>query len=294
MTYTEKVKNEIASEKLGEIENRYLLLGYMYVNSNIINNKIQINLENLSTARKLFKTLKYCYHTIPKITVRNQKKFKMQKILILEINDSKHTITSELENLFLMEEEDKKAFIKGVFLANGSISDPKNNNYHLELSFSAPDKCTFVKDILEKLGYSFKIIKRSKNYILYLKSSEQISDFLKLMQVVKELFYFEDIRIYRDHKNMVNRLNNCEQANFEKTLNAYNEQINKINFLKEHNYFDLLDDKTKEVAEFRLKYKESSYKAFAEIMSKTLNKNITKSYVNHHFRKINELFNKIK
>ena len=294
MTYTERVKNEIASEKLGEIENRYLLLGYMYVNSSIIGNKILIRLENLSTARKLFKTLKYCYHIIPKITVRNQKKFKMQKILILEINDLKNNIVSELENLNLFEKEDKQAFIKGIFLANGSISDPKNSNYHLELSFDSIEKCEYIKTLLRELNYKFRIIKRNKNFVLYLKSSEQISDFLKLLQVVKELFYFEDIRIYRDHKNMVNRLNNCEQANFEKTLNAYNDQINKINFLKENDYFDLLDDKTKEVAEFRLKYKEDSYQVFADKMSRDLNKKITKSYVNHHFRKINELFKKIK
>ena len=294
MSYTEKVKNEISSQKLSEIENRYLFLGYAYINADIKDNNIIIRLENISTARKLFKTLKYCYYQVPKITVRNQKRFKTKKILILEINDNKIHLKDELNNLNLIEEEDKKSFIKGIFLASGNISDPKNSNYHLELTFESIEKCNYVKELLKEFNYSFKYLKRNNNHMLYLKLSEQISDFLKLLEVVNELFYFEDIRIYKDHKNMVNRLNNCEQANFEKSLNTSNNQINQINYLKENNYFDLLDDKTKILAEYRIIYKEQSYAEFASILSEKLDKKVTKSYVNHHFRKISNLYNKVK
>ena len=120
MTYTEKVKNEISSEKLNEMENRYLLLGYMYVNASFQNNKVLIHLENLGTARKLFRTIKYCYHVIPKIIVRKQKKFRMKNILILEISDNKNFISDELKNLLLIEKEEKQSFIKGVFF-QGSL-----------------------------------------------------------------------------------------------------------------------------------------------------------------------------
>ena len=129
--------------------------------------------------------------------------------------------------------------------------------------------------------------------MLYLKASEEISDFIKLLGAVNSLFYFEDIRIYRDHANMVNRLNNCEQANFEKSLENSDKQLEKINFLKNNDYMSLLDEKTRQVCEYRLKYRDESYQSLADILSKETGKKVTKSYVNHHFRKINEVYEKI-
>jgi len=294
MTFTEKVKNEITNQQLSEIENRYLFLGYIYANAIFENNKIIITLENKNIAEKLFKTIKYCYYINPKITVRYQKKFKVQRLFIIEIDDYQNNINIELSNLNLIDEDNKKSFLKGVFLATGSVNNPNKNSYHLELNFQDEDKCIYILDFLKELNYNFKFLKRNKSFMLYLKSGEQISDFLKILEVVKELFYFEDIRILRDHKNMVNRLNNCEQANFEKSLSTGNKQINIINYLIDNNYFDLLDEKTKEIALYRLKYPENSYKSFANILSKKLNRNVTKSYVNHHLRKITEFYIKIK
>ena len=129
--------------------------------------------------------------------------------------------------------------------------------------------------------------------MLYLKSGEEISDFLKLLGAVNALFYFEDIRIYRDHANMVNRLNNCEQANLEKSLSTSDKQLSRIKYIKENDYMSLLDDKTKLVAEYRLKYPEESFQTLADIISKEVDKKVSKSYVNHHFRKINEVYEKI-
>ena len=129
--------------------------------------------------------------------------------------------------------------------------------------------------------------------IYSIKSGETISDFIKLMGAVNSLFYFEDIRIYKDHKNMVNRLNNCEQANIEKTMKTSLEQIKMIEFLKDNDYFSLLDEKTQEVAEVRHKYPEESYQVLADILSKEQEKKVTKSYINHHLRKVNEIYNRI-
>ena len=295
MTFTEKVKEEISQQKLNEIENRNLLLGYIFINGIIDgDNNISIILENASVARKLFKTIKYCYHVTPKITVRKQKKFKVESIFILDINDKKQIIKQELINLYLETNNDKSSFIKGVFLASGSITNPSSNSYHLEINLQDEEKSEFLLNMLREQGYLFKLLRRSKNFMLYLKSGEQISDFLKYLEVVRELFYFEDIRIYRDHKNMVNRLNNCEQANFEKIINTSNDQVKTIKFIKENDFFELLDDKTKEVANYRLKYPEESYQSLANILSNALNKKVTKSYINHHLRKINEIYNRIK
>lgn len=293
MTFTTKVKNEIAASQLNEIENRYLFLGYLYTNGEINGSKMTISLENEIVAEKLFKTLKYCYHIDAKIIIRTQKKFKMKRVFIFEIDDKNANLETDLKNLQLDDHELIASFLKGIFLATGSINDPKKNRYHLEIAIPTEEKGKFVLSILNGLDYNFKMLKRNKDYMVYLKSSEEISDFLKLLGAVNSLFYYEDIRIYRDHTNMVNRLNNCEQANLEKTLSTGDKQIEMIKFIKENDYMSLLDEKTRQVAEYRLKYPEESFQGLADILTQETNKKVSKSYVNHHFRKIGDIYTNI-
>lgn len=293
MSFTQNIKNEISVTPLNEIENRNLLLGYLYVQGEIHESRVSMILENMAVARKIFKTLKYSYKFDVHMTLRVQKRFKVKQIFIFDVVDNNGIIKSELHNVDLSDEESLISFVKGVFLASGSISDPKKSGYHLELLFNSKDKCEYILGILKSLKYNFRSIKRDKSYMLYLKASEEISDFIKMMGAVNSLFYFEDIRIYRDHKNTVNRLNNCEQANLEKSLNTSDKQISLIKYLKENDYMSLLDDKTVQVIEYRLKYPEESFQALADIISYETNKKVTKSYINHHFRKINEIYDRI-
>ncbi len=294
MTFTAKVKDEITNAQLNEIENRYLFLGYLFTNGEFIEDKFMISLENLSVAKKLYKTIKYCYHMDVKTTVRTQKKFKVKTFYIFEIENKNDYFIDELNTLSFDDDESKKSFIKGVFLASGSINDPEKSHYHLEISFNDEKKANKIKEILNQDGFGFKSIKREKNYMLYLKSSEKISDFLKLLGSINSLFYYEDIRIYRDHTNMVNRLNNCEQANYEKSLKAGDKQLSMIKYISENDYMSLLDEKTRQVAEYRLKYPEESFQSLADIISTEIDKKVSKSYINHHFRKIEEIYTRIK
>jgi DNA-binding protein WhiA len=115
-----------------------------------------------------------------------------------------------------------------------------------------------------------------------------------MLNAIDALFYYEDIRIYRDHKNMVNRLNNCEQANVEKMMKTCNEQVENIEFLEKEDLLDLLDDKTKTIAEYRLKYPETTMQELADIISMETEFTISKSGINHGFRKIKDFVNKAK
>lgn len=293
MTFSAQVKNEISESLLNEIENRYLLLGYIFMNAEYNNDKTILSLENMSIARKIFKTLKYSFKLDVNMTVRVQKKFILKRLFIFEIPSSKEIFTSELNTMDQSDKEGMISFIKGTFLASGSINDPKKSQYHLEILFKEEKKALYVQKILDILGYNFHIIKREKGFMLYLKASEEISDFLKLLGAVNSLFYFEDIRIYRDHKNMVNRLNNCEQANYEKSLKTSDRQLEIIRYLKDNDYYSLLDEKTVQVCEYRLRYPEMSFQALADIISHEIDKKVTKSYINHHFRKINEVYERI-
>ena len=293
MSFTAEIKNEISTSLLDEIENRNLLLGYLYVSGTFDNSKVVITLENMAVARKIFKTLKYSYKFNVKMIVRTQKKFKLKKVFIFEVNDEKRVLQSELKNIDLSDIDSLNSFIKGVFLATGSISNPKKGGYHMEMSFRGLNEAQFILNVLKKLKYNFKMIKRDRSYMLYLKSGEEISDFIKLLGAVNSLFYFEDIRIYRDHKNMVNRLNNCEQSNLEKSLKASDSQTKMIKYMLDNDYLTLLDEKTRQVAEYRIKYPEESFQTLADIISGEIDKKVTKSYINHHFRKIQETYERI-
>ena len=129
--------------------------------------------------------------------------------------------------------------------------------------------------------------------MVYVKEAEKISDFLRIINSYNGVMYFEDIRIYRDHKNMTNRLNNCEQANMDKIFLTAARQLQDIKILKENDMIDVLDEKIQEVIKYRELYPESSLQELSEIMSNELGYEITKSGLNHRFRKIKEIVNKI-
>ena len=175
----------------------------------------------------------------------------------------------------------------------GSVNDPKTSRYHLELVVDTNNYAKFINKILNDLKLNSKIIRREKNYMVYIKESEKISDFLRLIKSYNGVMYFEDIRIYRDHKNMTNRLNNCEQANMDKIFITANNQIKDIEKLKKHKLIDTLEPKIKEVIEYRLKYPESSLSELANIMTNELGYKISKSGLNHRFRKIKTIVSKL-
>ena len=159
----------------------------------------------------------------------------------------------------------------------------------MEFVFNYKQDAEFIQKLLKDFKLSAKVTIRNNKQMVYLKSSEDISDIIKMFKANNALFDFEDIRIYRDHKNMVNRLNNCEIANQEKTLNTGLKQVLDIEYLKENDIFMLLDEKTQIVANFRLKYQESSYQELADIISLETAYKIGKSGIKHHFIKIKKL-----
>ena len=179
-------------------------------------------------------------------------------------------------------------------MISGSVNDPKTSRYHLEFLIQELDFANFLCNELNYFNLKAKVLRRKKGYMVYIKESEKISDLLKLLKAYEEVMYFEDIRIYREKVNMTNRLNNCEQANIEKSMKSAKKQIEDINFIKEKDSYDLLDEKLKLVAEYRVKYPESSLIELSEIISVETNSKMSKSCLNHRLRKIKDLADKIK
>lgn len=300
MTFTTMLKEEIAKNEFNIVEARYELIAFLNCIAKISKDEILITVENASIARRIFKEIKEIFFISPKITIRMQKRFKVKQIYIMSIKEKleliKKTLNlgTKIELETLVTDEEKIAFLAGSFLAVGNISNPSTSGYHLEFIFTKERLAKQNLAMLKKFDLNAKIIKRGYKTVCYIKSSEDISDLLKLFKANSSLFYFEDVRIYKDHKNMVNRLNNCEIANQEKTLKAGQQQIENIKYLHEADLFNLLDDKTKIVALTREKYPELSYQELADIISKEMDYKIGKSGVNHHFIKINELVKKHK
>ncbi|HIU11750.1 MAG TPA: DNA-binding protein WhiA [Candidatus Onthocola stercorigallinarum] len=295
MTFTTSLKEEMSKTDFSIVEAQNELISFLNCLGKFSKDELIITMENASVARRIYKEIKAIYKVSPSITIRMQKRFKVKQIYILTIKDNIDLIKESI-NLgskkdidFLVSDEEKIAFIAGAFLAVGNISNPSTSGYHLEFIFT---KERLAKQILNLLLYfklNAKMIKRGYKTIVYIKASENISDLLKLFKATSSLFYFEDIRIYRDHKNMVNRLNNCEIANQEKTFKTGQMQLADINYLKSEDIFDLLDDKTKIVASARIKYPEVSFQELADIITNEMNYKIGKSGINHHFIKIKEL-----
>ena len=130
--------------------------------------------------------------------------------------------------------------------------------------------------------------------MIYIKEAEKISDFLRLIRAYNGVMYYEEIRVYREKINMTNRLNNCEQANVEKMVATANKLISEIEFIKEKGMFDLLDEKVRESAEYRQRYPETSLLELSKIITLETGTNVSKSCLNHRFRKIKEFADKIR
>lgn len=299
MTYTTRIKEEITKNTLNENEKICELSGFIRFGAQI-KNSIIITLENASIARRIYSESKEIFGIRPKITIRNQRRFRIKQIYILEIKEKVDYILKFLNlmegkkkilpnEFFLTNNEEKIAYLEGVFLAVGTVNDPASSGYHLEMVTGMNREVIFLTKLFKDLGITAKHIKRNSKYMLYIKNAEVIGDIIKMFKATNSYFYFEDIRIYRDHKNMVNRLNNCEIANQEKTITTGLKQLEDIKYLKEQDLYSLLDESTKIVLDYREKYPESSLRELADIISMETDYKIGKSGVNHHFIKVKNL-----
>ncbi len=300
MTFSTRLKEEITEYSSNPIEKRAELCAILRYDAKLEKDSITITSENAKIIRRIYTYLKEVFGINIKIIIRNQKRFRIKQIYILEIKEKINYILESLNiyengkkikaNMDYFEaKEERIAYLKGAFLTVGSVNDPSTSGYHLEFVFNTKTDADFIKNMLKTFKIDAKVLKRNNRYMTYIKSGETISDMIKMFQAVNSLFYFEDIRIYRDHKNMVNRLNNCEIANQEKTTITGLKQIENIEFLKQNNLVDLLDEHTRIVLEYRYKYPESSYQELAEIISMETDYKIGKSGINHHFIKIKKL-----
>ncbi len=300
MSFTAQVKNEVSKLEINEVD-IVTELSAIIKNTSIIKDSIKITTENASVARRIFNLVKIVFNYIPKITVRRGYNFNKNYIYIIEINHDIDGVIKKLsldnnspKEYIIDDTELKRAYLRGLFLASGSINDPKKSRYHLEFLVESKEYAEFISNLLNEFRLNSKILKRDNKYMIYVKEAEKIGDFLRIINATNAVFYYEDIRIYRDHKNMTNRLNNCEQANVDRIIETATNQIKDIEILEKNDAIDLLDDKVKQVLIYRKKYPEVSLTELSEIITIETGNSITKSGIYHRMKKITELAKKIK
>ncbi len=305
MTFSKTVKDEISKVNLQGAE-ALSELSAIVRNNNYSLKKIEIVTENICLARKVYSLFKEIYGIIPAVSSRKGFNYNKKYIHVISVNEKVEAILNDLSiydekepinipTTYIVADEDLiRAYIMGTFLTCGSINDPKKSRYHLELIANNEEYAYFLSDLLNAFELNAKVIKKDNKYMVYLKEAEKIGDFLRIVRTSDAVLYYEDIRIYRDHKNMTNRLNNCEQANVDKIIMTAANQVKAIEKIISLGSLDLLMGKEQLVASYRLKYNESSLQELSEIMSIETGKKITKSGVYHRMHKILLLANKIK
>jgi len=278
MSFSTDIKEELS--KIGNLSNKKCVklefVGYSKSsNMTITDNTIRFSTEsqyNINRFGKLLNNLNINDYKIDLqgknyvITTKNKE--------ILSII-SQNEISGELE---------EKAFVRGCFLGGGSINNPKNK-YHIEIILKNKEDAILVVDLLKKYNILFKILEKKNGISIYSKDGEEISKFLAFIGANVAVLKFEDIRVYRNMRNNVNRLVNCETANLSKTVDASLKQIEAINLIKEKGKYAELSDSLKEIAEHRINNPEASLIE----LGKLVNPPIGKSGVNHRLKAIMQI-----
>lgn len=305
MSFSKNVKEELSRQisgarhcQIAEIAAIISLCGDIIINER---NQyfIKIHTENLTVARKYFILIRKSFAISAEISVRRNQSLKKNNVYTVWIREAEASmkvlkaaklidesgdIREELSvtnNLVVQNSCCKRAFIRGAFLAYGSMSDP-SKNYHFELVASTQAKAEQLRDIIHAFDIEAKIIERKKHYVVYVKEGSQIVDLLNIMEAHVALMELENVRILKEMRNSINRQVNCETANINKTVIAASKQIDDIIYIRDTIGFGDLSEGLEEIARLRIEQKEASLKELGAL----LNPPIGKSGVNHRLRKL--------
>ncbi|MCO7125045.1 DNA-binding protein WhiA [Sporolactobacillus shoreicorticis] len=307
MSFAAETKKELTMLEVDDCCARSELAALTRMNGfiSIRNKRIELDIatENAAISRRIFRLIKQAYHYQIEILVRRKMRLKKNNVYIVRL---KETARPFLEDLKIIDDEGrftreiapeliesnccKRSYLRGSFLAGGSLNHPESS-YHLEIFSNYEEHTYSLAKLMNTFNLNVKILPRKNGYIVYMKEGEKITDFLSIIGANKALFYFEDIRIVKDMRNSVNRLVNCETANLNKTVSAAMKQMENIRLIEKSIGLEELPEKLREIAEIRLKNPDITLKELGEMVN---GEPISKSGINHRFRKIDAIANRIR
>ncbi len=299
MSFSSDVKNEVARLS---IENKcclkielfaLLLMGGRIIIKNFFMG-MDFSTENAALARRVLQLIKKNFSVPVEVSATRSKRLKKTNRYLVRLSPSKEVQAVMLELGIVGEKMDlaldkkflptvccKEAFLRGVFLAGGSVSKP-SGDYHLEIVSQSQELAVFTLKVLKGFSIVGKLTDRKGDYIVYLKGADSIIRFLTIIKAHGALLEFENVRVIKDMRNHVNRVVNCETANLGKTVQAALKQIEAIGYIDEHLGLLKLPPNLKKVAQLRLDNPDLSLLELAELSGD----DIGKAGMNHRFRKI--------
>ena len=312
MSFSREVKDELSRQttnarhcNIAEIAAIISLCGRIVITERDMYS-VKIQSENISLARKYFTLLKKTFNIVAEITIRQNVNLKSKRMYIVTVNRYEEAMkilqaskllnksgdieeNMSVDNLVMMNPCCKRAFIRGAFLAAGSISTPEKF-YHFEIVCNTYEKAKQLTNIINIFEIDAKIVERKRHFVVYIKEGSSIVDILNVMEAHISLMNLENVRILKEMRNSVNRKVNCETANINKTVAAAVKQIEDIKYIRDTVGFKELSPQLREMAQVRLENPDASLKELGTLLSPP----VGKSGVNHRLRKLSEFATQIK
>ena len=313
MSFSSEVKDELSRHipskqhcRIAELAAIISMCGTVSISSDDCYG-IRIVTENLSVARKYFTLLKKTFNISTELVVKYNMDNRKSRQYFIYVTDSEDSIRllkatklidnhmeicenmSLVNNSIIERQCCKRAFIRGAFLANGSISDP-NKAYHFEIVCQSEEKAEQLKNIIDHFISEAKTVRRKNHYVTYIKEGSLIVDMLNIMEAHQSLMNLENVRIVKEVRNAINRKVNCEAANLNKTISAAVKQIEDIEYIRYSIGLDKLSENLRQIAVVRLENPEATLTEISSLLPEP----IGKSGVNHRLKKISEIATELK
>lgn len=308
-SFTQKVKDELCQNQYDSKERlRALLSAYIRINGSVIfqqkQSLLSLETENAKIAKFVYQSINQLYEADAHLTFyKNQRR---KTTYVITVKEKSEQIVEYLEISFFEGKISKNivandasiaGYLAGAFLASGSINSPMTSNYHLEISLNSENYAKWMSHLFARYKNSNiepKVIFRRDKYVIYFKKSDQIANFLIIIGAVEACMEFENIRVDRDFANNSNRLTNLDTANMSKIYETAQRQINEIKVIDSRlGLSNITNEKIRLLCEIRLENDAASLQELSALLSERMNKIITKSNVNHLFRAIHQLFERV-
>ncbi|MBC1376538.1 DNA-binding protein WhiA [Listeria sp. FSL L7-0091] len=308
MSFASETKKELTHMDVSDSDAKVELAAFIRMNGAIsFSNQLvimDVQTENAAIARRMYQLLKDLYEVPIELLVRRKMKLKKNNVYIvrlksgtrgiledLRILEPPMTFTKSIDRGFVKKRSAKRAYLRGAFLASGSVNNPETSSYHLEIFSVYEEHNEAICALMNQFDLNARTLERKNGFITYLKEAEKITEFLSIIGATSALLHFEDVRIMRDMRNSVNRLVNCETANLNKTINAAVRQIDNIKYIQSTVGLEALPDRLREIAELRIANEDVTLKELGEMLTTG---QVSKSGINHRLRKLDQIAERLR
>ncbi|MBC1956918.1 DNA-binding protein WhiA [Listeria welshimeri] len=308
MSFASETKKELTHMDVSDSDAKVELAAFIRMNGAIsFSNQlviIDVQTENAAIARRMYQLLKDLYEVPIELLVRRKMKLKKNNVYIvrlksgtrgiledLRILEPPMTFTKSIDRGFVKKRSAKRAYLRGAFLASGSVNNPETSSYHLEIFSVYEEHNEAICALMNQFDLNARTLERKNGFITYLKEAEKITEFLSIIGATSALLHFEDVRIMRDMRNSVNRLVNCETANLNKTINAAVRQIDNIKYIQSTVGLEALPERLREIAALRIANEDVTLKELGEMLTTG---QVSKSGINHRLRKLDQIAERLR